>query len=728
MPANYDLPENGVVKRVRYFDGLFLKDQDFIDDQKYHTDRQRRPNLLLRVAGICDGLTVLVESNQVKVTSGSALDNHGRLIVLSETLSVDLKGQAGELDIYISYQEEASDITQANNDKSSAGAAAANSKGAKGATRWWENPRIEAVLKTAKPTAEDTIWLGRVTVSGTTVQGNPNLQFRQYSGVYLPSSASSKNGPSLRSGGNVNPTLAVLTGDLSVTGNVGIGTDKPGQTLTVKGILNSGKYEGSGMANGGNLAIVSNAPQIDFIDTEHNDWSIHVNSNKMYFIRQPWEFKDLVLDGAGNVGIGTDTPGAKLSINGGLHVGGDSDPGDNNLLVDGNSTISGALSVISTSTFTGNVGIGATSPQRLLEVGTNPAGTGTVVSSGTTITGTNTQFQTQLRQGDSITATYSATINGKTQTVTRTRYVNVIASNTSLTTNSAFDPSIPQGTAFTFSRSVLQINGNARLGGTANYDTNTVLSVAPGTIQFDAPGVAGGRLTVDGITGNVGIGTDKPGAKLDINASDTTVGGWYEAIRFSQSAHSAITHPGGGLLFGLHSDRNFYFADIKDGVFQKYVMQIEADTGNVGIGTTEPGSYKLNVQGNQYINSNLTIGGKIQSGMWRVTHVFDRKAGPLPITADFTTGGGTLVVLFTGTAFRANAGFVNLVMSIDNQDSMWIDLYTNEGNSHKTLPLQFRILSGISAGNHTLKIDKYGTSTVSDANDRFYAMVLELPF
>ena len=169
MPANYDLPENGVVKRVRYFDGLFLKDQDFVDDQKYHIDRQRRPNLLLRVAGICEGLTVLVENNMVKVTPGSALDNHGRLIVLSETVSIDLKGQAGEIDIYISYQDEASDITQANNDKSSAGA---STKGAKGSTRWWENPRIEAVLKTAKATAEDTIWLGRVTVSGTTVQGN----------------------------------------------------------------------------------------------------------------------------------------------------------------------------------------------------------------------------------------------------------------------------------------------------------------------------------------------------------------------------------------------------------------------------------------------------------------------------------------------------------------------------------------------------------------------------
>ena len=37
----------------------------------------------------------------------------------------------------------------------------------------------------------------------------------------------------------------------------------------------------------------------------------------------------------GKVGINTTTPVSQLSINGGLHVGGDSDAGDNNLLVDG---------------------------------------------------------------------------------------------------------------------------------------------------------------------------------------------------------------------------------------------------------------------------------------------------------------------------------------------------------------------------------------------------------
>ncbi len=42
----------------------------------------------------------------------------------------------------------------------------------------------------------------------------------------------------------------------------------------------------------------------------------------------------MTIEADGNVGIGV-TPEAKLSVNGGAHIGGSTDPGDNNLLVDG---------------------------------------------------------------------------------------------------------------------------------------------------------------------------------------------------------------------------------------------------------------------------------------------------------------------------------------------------------------------------------------------------------
>jgi hypothetical protein len=86
------------------------------------------------------------------------------------------------------------------------------------------------------------------------------------------------------------------------------------------------------------------------------------------------------------------------------------------------------------------------------------------------------------------------------------------------------------------------------------------------------------RLTV--YNGCVGINTISPGAALDVNATTSTWGGWLEAIRFSRPEHSAITHPGGKLLFGLHGNRNFYFADTNAG---RYVMTVSADSGNVNV-------------------------------------------------------------------------------------------------------------------------------------------------
>ncbi len=65
-----------------------------------------------------------------------------------------------------------------------------------------------------------------------------------------------------------------------------------------------------------------------------NDFVLATTGGNL-LLANPTGTDNIILNAAiGNTGIGTTTPSAKLSINGGLHVGGDSDPGDDCLHVD----------------------------------------------------------------------------------------------------------------------------------------------------------------------------------------------------------------------------------------------------------------------------------------------------------------------------------------------------------------------------------------------------------
>ncbi len=203
------------------------------------------------------------------------------------------------------------------------------------------------------------------------------------------------------------------------------------------------------------------------------------------------------------------------------------------------------------------------------------------------------------------------------------------------------------------------------------------LAVAPdgAPAEWDGPSVvlakigldANGKVTIDGTaTDRVRLGT-----RLEIRSETTTTAGWFEAIRLGRSEHSAITHPGGGLLFGLHSDRRFYFADTATGV-PNYRMIIRADTGNVGIGVdpTERlhvSGGKLRLDSNQQVvfaDGDITNNLKLQ--LWTGyglginggtlfyaadgRHSWRDSAGTNERMALTTGAGGALSVLGTGTS------------------------------------------------------------------------------
>ena len=114
--SNNRLP-NHVKKRLQYYDGQFLVVQDFQAEQNYHLDRQRHQNRLLRTPGILEGLDVEVNDDRkgIKLSSGTAVDYKGRLIIADDSLVFQGEhkslGSDGKFEIGIGSYEEVTTLT-----------------------------------------------------------------------------------------------------------------------------------------------------------------------------------------------------------------------------------------------------------------------------------------------------------------------------------------------------------------------------------------------------------------------------------------------------------------------------------------------------------------------------------------------------------------------------------------------------------------------------------------
>ncbi len=146
----------------------------------------------------------------------------------------------------------------------------------------------------------------------------------------------------LLQGVTTTPYLEIQAGDTGqyrtvalnpLGGNVGIGTTSPLRLLQVgAGIPSSvdtanlrlATLTGSTVANTKGVVVYTYVPE-----------TASYGTIEAYNYTSVAGLPLVINPSGGNVGIGTTAPLSKLSINGGLHVGGDSDAGDNNLLVDG---------------------------------------------------------------------------------------------------------------------------------------------------------------------------------------------------------------------------------------------------------------------------------------------------------------------------------------------------------------------------------------------------------
>lgn len=179
------------VKRLRYFTGLFLEEQDFIDEQSYHLQMRRRLNFALFDPGVLFGLTVAREAtDSVRIDPGMAVDRYlaqsrGREIVLSEARTVDLSGFANGDEVYItiSYRQADTDPKPPSNN----------------ASRVTEDPLIETFRDEGSGFTGDTnlkIILAKVTVGNLSA---PNLSERQLAQIRLGGGAGPSLGPTITS-------------------------------------------------------------------------------------------------------------------------------------------------------------------------------------------------------------------------------------------------------------------------------------------------------------------------------------------------------------------------------------------------------------------------------------------------------------------------------------------------------------------------------------------------
>ena len=427
----------------------------------------------------------------------------------------------------------------------------------------------------------------------------------------------------------ISTTGAIKFNNYNSTNNTGtptylLGTDGSGNVVKVLGADIPGVPAGSGTVN----TIPLWTPDGDtlgnsLITTSGNDiripqYVVHSFDTNTFFGFPTTDTITFSTDASermritsnGNVGIGTTSPGAKLHVSGGMMELDDGYGlrwGDNSVGIYGNAaneTISMYTSASERIRIdsNGNVGIGITGPAKKLTVATDTVNDGVYI---TTSGGTNV-----ARIGTSSTAASGALAllaGGSTKV-----FISAKANE-----NSYFNGGGNVGIGTTAPIVKLDVVGTARF---ADVSPRIVLQETGTAKDFSLKINTDGRLSFlnDDLTsevltikqdGNVGIGTITPAAELHImSGSASYPGDPNNHLVVESSSHSYI-----GLGGGVGSDVGIHFGDSGASGVGRIAYKnsnnsmcfrtagggdhlVINSSGNVGIGTTSPGS-KLQVAG-----------------------------------------------------------------------------------------------------------------------------------
>lgn len=354
-------------------------------------------------------------------------------------------------------------------------------------------------------------------------------------------------------------------------GNIGINTNDPLHKAHIKGDL--GIFNGGG---DGTLGTQITFGHPDYPTTQNHRIRASTSASSINNILTfetsngvvgEWNTSQLVLLGNGNVGIGTTTPGVKLNIKPSANVAqirliqNNDDGSYTELFRDsstGNTNIVQNTGVVSmTITNSGNVGIGTTEPQGKLDVYTDDYRRLLFTFPST--------YQSQITLGSGSYLNYDGS-DGEFRFFCA----------------GAIDGKI---TFYTNSAEAMRINS----GGNVGIGTTTPAQ------KLEVSGNIG--LTTGGyIYGNSGGSGSY--LKLDSEAYSELGYGATSSIR-ADGSQIKILGTGGAERMKVTSGGDLYVNDTQ--------LFIQQSTGNVGIGTTSPAGYKLNVNGSSYLKEGAYI-------------------------------------------------------------------------------------------------------------------------
>jgi len=708
------MAEDKEVKRLSYFKGQFLQEEDFNAEQAYHIRMRRLHNRALHTWGVVEGLEVTqaAGTNSIVVAPGIAIDKMGQEIVLPipGSASVPITGVTkGDVFITISYGEADDPLD------------AYTTAGVEGKFKKKTERPLPPKADPAPPAgASLAVLLAKVSVDGGNVVAidnnvrrlvnsslfsstdlevrslkwgnNSRLQTDQGGSIELGGDPNTPGtgtpyidfhfGPKAAEDFNVrlindaNGTLSIQGKVLQVTGSAGIGTPTPGARLTIQ----QGSTPAGSAANGKGLFVSAlmgtGAASDGGIEFRHDNltqgigfgyntiYATGSNANQDLAIQSRGTGSVLLNPASGNVGIGSaSAPRAKLQVTGGaiMPAAGNSetsgimfpkDPGAGSgdaawiryYARTGEPSTENTTLEIGTSNdpqdhialmASGNVGVGIVNPTKKLTVSTSATS-----PDGVLVAGSDNHFALtapSLGQGS---------FNG----ITRAGDAGIIYSGGTPGTG-AFVIA-PWTDAVSGLR--IDANGNVGLGIAAPIDklhveagsilirgegTGLIVDEGPnkrvgflkyagreaGIWRLNAQDFEIGRLnpevtslpgaptafTTDlsvGANGSVGIGTPTPDRNLTItrtpaqNERPSAVEGIYANIK-------NVTHE---ILIGVDSTAILSAMTASDLQFRTNNitrMLIQANTGNVGIGTAATGR-KLVVDGNSTIFAGVSNWGE----------------------------------------------------------------------------------------------------------------------